>query len=94
MASIKQASKRDNNISTSIISDQSKDPGIDAITIQTKKKRQKKSSKVDISENNSSAQRLNNDEFTDNEIYGTIDQPYGINSCQWQVTLVDVYGKA
>ena len=56
IANIKEASQRDKNNSERFISDQSK-----AKTIQTKKKRKqkKKNSKVDILENNSSDQMLN-----------------------------------
>ena len=77
---IKQASQRDNNNSEIFILDQSKDPDMEAKTIQTGKKRKqkKKNSKVDISEKNSSDQRINNDKFTDEDIGGIIDQPYGI----------------
>ena len=67
---------------------------MEAKTIQTKKKRKqkKKNSEVDISENNSHNQRLSDDEFTDEEINGIKDQPYGMklisiardnSSCIW-----------
>ena len=63
VANIKQASHRDNNNNESFISDKSKDPFIELKTIQSKKKRKqkKKNSKVDISENKSSDQRLSGD---------------------------------
>ena len=53
----------------------------------------KKDSKVDISENSSSYQRHNDDEFTDEEIDDIIDQQYNIklisiasdtSSCIWK----------
>ena len=94
VANIKKASQRYSDNSKRFISDQSKDPDMEEKTIQTTKKRKQKKnySKVDISKNNSNDQRLNNDEFTDEEIDGIIDQPYGIilillasniSSCIW-----------
>ena len=81
LANIKQASQRDNNNAERFISDQYKDPDMEAKIIQTKKEKkakEKKNSKVDISENNSSDTWLNDVEFADEGIDGIIDQSYSI----------------
>ena len=65
-----QTSEIHTNNNESFISHQYKYPDIEAQTIQKKKRKHKKRkmSKIDISENKSSDQRLNNDELAEIEI--------------------------
>ena len=72
-ADAKQTSEICTNDNESFISDHYKDPDLEAQTIQKKKKRKqekkKKKSKMNISGNKSSDQRISNDELADAEIY-------------------------
>ena len=55
-----------------------KDHGSEAQTIEKKKRKGKISKKIDISENKSSDQRINNDGLANAEKYSTVDDIWGI----------------
>ena len=77
-----QTSEIHTNDNESFTSDQYKDPDLEVQTIQKKKKQKQKKkknmSKIDVSENRTSGQRLNNDELADAEIYSMVDDIWGI----------------